>query len=92
MGRIKLFDRYQMILAIVAGASLVVSFIFFVPMYLSASFIYDEMGMLETVEYDSTLQTIYSIFSLLHATALVWFLTRIITFKMRQREELQLPQ
>ena len=83
----RLFDRYQLILIIAAIAMLTTSFIVFVPMYLTATVQYDEAGVVETIVYNRVLQGLYGAFFLLHLIALLWFILRLATFKLRKKEE-----
>ena len=87
MDKLKYFDRYQFIIGITAIASLIISIILFIVMVVTATPIYDENGALINLTYNNIIQTIFTIFFLLQSTAVVWFIARTITYKMRVKEE-----
>ena len=87
MNKMKFFDRAQLLIAIIGVAAFGLSIIIFIPMLLTGTIIFDESGVMEKVEYNVILQTIYSIFSFINIIALVWFVVRAATYKMRIKEE-----
>ena len=86
MKQLKFFDRYQLIITIIGIAAFATAFIIFIPMFLTATLEYDEIKEVDVVVYNSILQALYSIFMFINFMALVWFIVRAITFKMRQKE------
>ena len=87
MNRLKFFDRIQFIIVIVGVAAFISAAIIFIPMFLTGKVIYDEEGVMQTIEYNLILQSIYSVFSFINILALVWFIARAVTYKMRVKEE-----
>ena len=87
MNRLKYFDKYQLLITIIGLAMLLVAVVLFIVMLFTATPTYDESGHLTTIEYNFTIQTVLMIFYLLHITAVVWFLARSITYKLRIKEE-----
>ena len=87
MKRLKFFDRYQFIITIVGVAAFALAATVFIPMFLTGKVIYDEEGVMQTIEYNIVLQSLYSVFSFINVLALVWFIARAVTFKMRVKEE-----
>ena len=87
MNKSRYFDKYQLMIAIVAVAMAIISVILFIIMLLTSTITYDENGAISEIIYNNTLQMIYSIFFLGQLTALVWFIARTITYKMRIKEE-----
>lgn len=86
MKELKFFDRYQLIIAIIGIGAFVTGLIIFVPMFLTATLEYDEIREMDIVVYNPILQAIYSVFMFINFLALVWFIVRAITFKMRKKE------
>ncbi len=87
MNKTRYFDKYQFLLGIVAVGSMLVSLSLFVAMVLTGTKIYDETGNLTGITYNNVLQTIFTIFFLTQLIAMVWFLARTATYKMRVKEE-----
>ena len=87
MNKLKYFDKYQFIIGITTIASLIISIILFIVMVVTATPIYDENGALINLIYNNIIQTIFTIFFFLQLTAVVWFIARTITYKMRVKEE-----
>ena len=87
MNRQKFLDRPQLILIIIALGSMLISTILFIVMVLTGTRAYDEEGALVNITYNEMLQTIFLIFFLVQLTAIVWFVARAITYKMRIKEE-----
>ena len=87
MNKSKYFDKYQLLLAIVTIASMIISTVLFIVMVITGTRIYDESGALTGIIYNNILQTIFTMFFLTQLIALVWFLARTITYKMRLKEE-----
>ncbi len=87
MNKSKYFDKYQLLLAIVTIASMIISTVLFIVMVITGTRIYDESGVLTGITYNNILQTIFMMFFLTQLIALVWFLVRTITYKMRLKEE-----
>ena len=85
MRELKLFDKTQLLIAIFAVASFITSIIFFFIMSFTSKTLVDEEG-LSTIVYDPTLQGIYSFFTFAHILGIVWFVARIITYKLRLKE------
>ena len=87
MNSLKYFDKYQLLLAISAAGGALISFVLFVVMVLTGTRIYDENGILTGITYNNVLQSIFTIFFLIQIIAIVWFIARTITYKMRVKEE-----
>ena len=87
MKKLKFFDRPQLIIAIIGVAAFALAVTIFIPMFLTGKVIYDENGVMQTIEYNLILQSLYSVFSFINILALVWFIARAITYKMRVKEE-----
>ena len=87
MNSLKYFDKYQLLLAISAASGALISFVLFVVMVLTGTRIYDENGILTDITYNNVLQSIFTIFFLIQIIAIVWFIARTITYKMRVKEE-----
>ncbi|MBO4668200.1 MAG: hypothetical protein J5666_08790 [Bacilli bacterium] len=87
MKRLKFFDRYQLIITIIGVAAFALAATVFIPMFLTGKVIYDENGVMQTIEYNLILQSLYSVFSFINVLALVWFVARAATYKMRVKEE-----
>ena len=87
MNKSKYFDKYQLLLAIVTIASMIISTVLFIVMVITGTRVYDESGALTGITYNNILQTIFTMFFLTQLIALVWFLARTITYKMRLKEE-----
>ena len=87
MNKTKFLDRYQLILAIVAIATTLISTVLFIIMLVTATPVRDETGALQEITYIYPLQMVYSIFFLLQLTAITWFIARSITYKMRLKEK-----
>ena len=87
MNKLKFFDRFQLLICIIGIAAFGLSIAIFVPMLLTGTIIYDENGIMQSIEYNFVLQTIYSIFSFINILAIVWFIIRALTYKMRIKEE-----
>ena len=83
----KYFDKCQLLLAISAASGALISFVIFVVMVLTGTRIYDENGILTGITYNNVLQSIFTIFFLIQIIAIVWFIARTLTYKMRVREE-----
>ena len=87
MNKMKYFDKYQLLIGIVAIASMLVSFVLFIVMVLTGTRIYDENGALTGITYNNIIQVIFTIFFLLQLIAIIWFVARTLTYKMRVKEE-----
>ena len=87
MNNKKFLDRPQLILAITAIGSMLLSTILFIVMVLTGTKVYDENGALTGITYNNVLQTIFIVFFLIQLTSIVWFAARAITYKMRIKEE-----
>ena len=87
MNKMKYFDRYQLLIGIVAIASMLVSFVLFIVMVLTGTRIYDENGALTGITYNNIIQVVFTIFFLLQLIAIIWFVARTLTYKMRVKEE-----
>ena len=87
MNKMKFFDRTQLLISIIGIAAFAISIAIFVPMFLTAKITYNESGAMESIEYNLVLQSIYSIFALTNVLALVWFVIRALTYKMRVKED-----
>ena len=81
------FDKYQKIITVVGIASFSLSLIFMIWNSASAIPIYDEEGIFTGYEYATIPQTLYSIFVFLNILCGAWFLARLVTFKMRLKED-----
>ena len=86
MKELKFFDRFQLIIAIVGVAAFATGIIIFIPMFLTSTVQYDSEAVMETIVYNPYLQVPYSVFMLINFGALVWFVIRALTFKMRKKE------
>ena len=87
MNKTRFFDRYQLIIGITAIGSILISTVLFFVMVLTATRTYDENGVIIGITYNNVLQTIFTIFFLVQLIAIVWFLARAITYKLRIKEE-----
>ena len=87
MNKARYFDKCQLIIAIVGLSSMLISFVLFVVMTLTGTRVYDENGILTGITYNTVLQSIFTIFFLVQLIAMVWFIARSITYKMRVKEE-----
>ena len=87
MNKTRYFDKCQLIIAIVGLSSMLISFVLFVVMTLTGTRVYDENGILTGITYNNVLQSIFTIFFLVQLIAMVWFIARSITYKMRVKEE-----
>ena len=86
MKELKFFDRYQLLITIVGIGALATAFTIFIPMFLTATIEYDAVKEIDVVVYNPIIQALYSIFMFINFLALVWFIIRAITFKMRKKE------
>ena len=87
MNSLRFFDKYQFIIGITAISSILISTILFIVMVLTGTRVYDEEGVLTGLTYNNVLQTIFAVFFLIQLTAIVWFVARALTYKMRAKEE-----
>lgn len=87
MNNKRLFDRPQLIIGIIGISAFFVATILYVVMLITANVTYLDNGEIDTLTYNPTLFSIRSIFSCIYLIALVWFVIRLITFKMRNKEE-----
>jgi uncharacterized membrane protein len=87
MKRTRLFDKTQLIIAIIGVASFITTIVLYIPMFLTAEVYYNENGLVDKIEYNFIIQSIFSIFSILNILMLIWFIIRLITYKMRIKEE-----
>jgi len=87
MNNKRLFDRPQLIIGIIGISAFFVATILYVVMLITADVTYLDNGEIDTLTYNPTLFSIRSIFSCIYLLALVWFVIRLITFKMRNKEE-----
>ena len=87
MNKARYFDKCQLIIAIIGLSSMLISFVLFVVMTLTGTRVYDENGILTGITYNNVLQSIFTIFFLVQLIAMVWFIARSITYKMRVKEE-----
>ena len=85
MNELKLFDKTQLLISISAIASLLLSTVFFFAMSFTSQTLVDEEGKSQ-IFYNPTLQGLYSFFIFAHILAIVWFVARLITFKLRKKE------
>ena len=85
----KLFDKTQMILSICGVATLILSLITFVITIMTATPIYDENNALVKMVYLDVPQTLFTIFFFICLASSVWFLARLITYKMRKKEAIK---
>ena len=85
MNELKIFDKYQLLISIIAVASFILSIVFFFAMSFTSQTLVDEEGM-KTIVYNTTLQGLYSFFTFAHILGIVWFVGRIITFPLRKKE------
>lgn len=83
----KLFDRPQLLISIIGLSSFVTGIILFVIMTFTAQVSYSESGAIETLTYHPTLMAIYSCLNLISFSALVWFVIRLITYRLRNKEQ-----
>ena len=87
MNKMKFFDRAQLLICIIGVSAFATSIIVFIPMFLTGTIIYDEEGVMKTIEYNVVLQTLYSVFTFINVGAIVWFIARAATYKIRVKEE-----
>ena len=87
MNKARYFDKCQLLIGIVALASMLVATVLFFVMVFTGTRIYDENGILSGITYNEVLQKVFSMFFLAQLTAIVWFIARSITYKMRVKEE-----
>ena len=87
MNKSRYFDKYQLLIGITAVASMFIATVLFIVMVVTGTKVYDESGALVGITYNNVLQTIFAIFFLIQLTAIVWFVTRTITYKLRIKEE-----
>ena len=87
MNKARYFDKYQLLIGIVVLASMLVATVLFFVMVFTGTRIYDENGILSGITYNEVLQKVFSMFFLAQLTAIVWFIARSITYKMRVKEE-----
>ena len=87
MNKSKIFDRYQILITIIGLSALLVAVIMFVVMLFTATPIYDENHILTDLKYNYVIQMVFTIFYLGHLIALLWFVTRLLTYKLRMKEE-----
>ena len=90
MNRLKYFDKTQCIIGILAIATTIIAIILFIIMMVTGTPYYDESGVLAGIKYNNVLQIIFSMFLIIELGAMLWFLARTITYKMRAQEEEQL--
>lgn len=86
MNKLRFLDRPQLIIAITAVASLFISSILYIVSLITANVTYLDNGEIDTLTYNPTLFTIRGIFSLIHFLAVVWFIIRALTYRMRMKE------
>lgn len=83
----KPFDLYQRIIVIVGIISFTLSIIFYVWMISTAEPQYVmDADIIEGYTYAPIPSALYSIFTFLNLTMIVWFVLRLITYKMRLKE------
>ena len=87
MNKTRYFDKCQLIIAITGLSAMLVSFILYIIMVFTGTKIYDENGILTGITYNNVIQNIFAIFFLMQLIAMVWFIARSITYKMRVKEE-----
>ena len=87
MNKLKLFDKCQLLIAIIGVSAMIISSILFIVMVLTGTIVRDESGAITEIVYNNVVQTIFSIFFLMQITSIIWFVTRIATYKMRVKEE-----
>ena len=85
MNELKRFDRYQILIGIIAASCFLLSIIMFIIMVFTADVVIEE-GKIQTITYNFVLQNIYTFFTLAHILAAIWFIARLITFKLRKKE------
>ena len=86
MNKLKFFDRYQLIIAIVALSAFVLFLILYTIAFLTATATYKEPGVIDEIHYNPVLLGLFSSFFFVHLLAVIWFIIRAITFKMREKE------
>ena len=82
----RLFDKTQIIISICGVASSILTLIFLVVCLLTATPVYDENNVLVKIVYLDVPQAFLSIFFFLSAASTVWFIARLVTYKMRKKE------
>ena len=82
----KFFDRMQLIITIAFGACLLLAFISFVIMLVTATPMYNDDNILSGLKYHIVPQTLFTIFTFSHIALFFWFVARTITYKMRKKE------
>ena len=85
MNKIKLFDKVQLLIAIFTASFFLVSIIVYFAMAITSQVVVEEENI-QKIVYNPTLQGLYSFFVFGHLLGVVWFVTRLMTFKMRRKE------
>ena len=85
MNELKRFDRPQLMIGIIGIASFINATIFFVIMFITASVEVVD-GVIESITYNPILQSFYSIFLSMNLLCVVWFVIRLLTYRLRKKE------
>ncbi len=85
MNNLKVFDKTQFLILILALASFATSIIFSMVMIATGTPVVED-GVVKEVIYNPALQALYSFFVFGHFLGLTWFLGRLITYKLRKKE------
>ena len=85
MNNLKIFDKAQFLILILTLASFLISIIFLIAMLFTGTPVIED-GVIKEVTYNPTLQSLYSFFVFGHILGLVWFIGRLITYKLRKKE------
>ncbi len=84
MNNRKLFDKCQIILMMISIPSLIISLVLNVFLMNTATKqIIEEK---EVIVYNPYFQSFFLIFYFIHLTALIWFVIRLFTYKLRSKE------
>ena len=85
MNKIRLFDKVQLLIAIFTASFFLISIIVYFAMTFTSQVVVEEENI-QKIVYNPTLQGLYSFFVFGHLLGVVWFVTRLMTFKMRRKE------
>lgn len=82
-----ILDKYQKIISLVGIICFVLSLVFLTWNSATATPVLDENGATIDFQYQALPSTLFSIFAFFHVACLTWFFARLLTYKMRQKED-----
>ena len=85
----KYFDKWQRLICIGAGVSLVLTVVFYIALIMTAKPTTNDAGLITGYEFNYTLQIFYSAFFFVQLAFIAWFIARSITYGMRKKEALK---